>query len=134
MLLRSLSLYCGTCLALLLMSTNLPAAAVSPGVCDVQVDKQLGVYQVRVGDKVYRGKGFLTYQGALALRNVLLSTGTCKKVSKPRTCKIKTLTAFNYAIFRGGENFDRYAKLRTLEQAQVYARDLVDKKLCVMGR
>jgi hypothetical protein len=134
LLIRNIGLYCSTFLALILTSTSLQAAAVGPGVCDIQVDKQLGVYQVRVGHKVYRGKGFLTYQGALALRNVLLSTVTCKKVSKPRTCKIKTLAAFHYAIFRGGENFDRYAKLRSLEQAQVYARDLVDKKLCLMGR
>jgi len=134
LLLRNIALYCCTCLALILMSARLQAGAVSPGVCDIQVDKQLGVYQVRVGDNVYRGKGYLTYQGALALRDVLLSTGTCKKVSKPQTCKIKSLSAFNYAVFRAGENFDRYAKLRTLEQAQVYVRDLVDKKLCVMGR
>jgi len=117
---------------LVLISASVRAAAVSLGICDIHVDRRLSVFQVVIDDQAYRAKGFLTYQDALALRDVLLSAGTCKSVAAPRLCEIKALAAFEFAIYRDGENFDRYAKLHTLEQAQAYAGALVKRKLCVM--
>ena len=130
--LRNLCLVSAGLLALMLASSGARAALVATGVCGIQVDKRMSVYKVMVEGAAYRGKGYLTYQDALALREVLLSTGTCKKVPAPKRCEIKTLAAFDFAIFRDGENFDRYAKLRTLKQARAYAKALVNKKLCVM--
>ncbi len=132
MRLRDLCLVLGGLLAALPPGAGAQTAPAAAGVCGIQVDERLAVYKVMVDDTAYRDKGFLTYQGALALREVLLSTGTCKKVTAPKLCEIKTLAAFDFAIFREGENFDRYAKLRTLKQARTYAKKLVKKKLCVM--
>ncbi len=129
---RELCLVLGALLAILPAGAGAQAAPAAKGVCAIQVDKRLSVYKVMVGDEAYRDKGYLTYQGALELREVLLSTGTCKTVAAPKRCEIRTLAAFDFAIFREGENFDRYAKLRTLKQARAYARALVKKKLCVM--
>jgi len=130
--LRELCLLSGALLAIVSAGAGAQTVSAANGVCGIQVDTRLAVYKVMVGDEVYRDKGYLTYQDALALREVLLSTGTCKKVAAPKRCEIKTLAAFDFAIFREGENFDRYAKLRTLKQARAYARALVKKKLCVM--
>ncbi len=132
MLTGKVTLACCASLVMALFSMAAQATVDSPGVCDIQVDKQLSVYQVLVGEEVYRGKGYLTYQDALALRAVLLSSGICEKIAAPKSCVIKTLAAFDFAVFREGMNFDRYAKLRTLEQARDYAQALVKTKLCVM--
>ncbi len=122
---------CAGFLILAWLGTDVQAASV--GICDIRVDQRMSVYQVMVDDKAYKGKGYLTYEDALSLRNVLRSSGICKRLAAPKNCKIKTLAAFDFGIFRDGVNFDRYARLRTLKQARDYIRALIKNKLCLPG-
>lgn len=110
-----------------------PAAAdgAPEGLCDIRVDTRMSVYMVMVGETVFQDKRYLTWDDAMLLRDVLVSSGTCDTVAPPRKCDVKLVAAGNYAVMRDGVDFDRHANLRTLEAAQAYAKKLVKFKLCL---
>ncbi len=98
--------------------------------CDVVLDTRLSVYIVTVAGEPYRNKRYLTIEDAVKLRDVLISSGACDKLAPPRRCEVKMRAAGDYAIMRDGVNFDPYATLRTLKQANRYARRLAKNKVC----
>lgn len=106
------------------------ADAVTDAECDIQVDARMAVYMVIVGGQPYRDKRYLTWDDALKLRDVLVSAGACERAAGPKPCKLELAAAGDYAVVRDGINFDRYAKLRTLDAARDYARKLEQAKLC----
>lgn len=115
---------------LLLLCRSAQADGTPSETCDIEVDTQMSVYMVTVGGVPYRNKRYLTYDDAVRLRDVLVSAGACDRAGPPRRCQLKLRAAGDYAIIRGGVNFDRYAKLRTLKAARKYASKLEKLKLC----
>lgn len=100
------------------------------GECDIELDPNMSVYKVLVGSEPFQNKRYLTWDDAVGLRDVLVSSGACERAAGPRPCKVELLTAGNYAVLRDGVNFDPYANLRTLDAARAYARSLEKVSLC----
>lgn len=120
------------CATLLVAALCGPALADGPpeGECDIELDPRMSVYKVMVGSEPFQDKRYLTWDDAVGLRDVLVSSGACARAAGPRPCKVELITAGNYAVVRDGVNFDPYAKLRTLDAARAYARSLEKVSLC----
>lgn len=116
--------------ALMLLACAANADGAPDGECDIALDPRLSVYRVLVAGEPFRDKGYLTWDDAIALRDVLVSAGACVRAAQPKPCRLELVAAGNYAVVRDGVNFDPYAKLRTLDAARDYARTLVEARLC----
>jgi hypothetical protein len=117
---------------------GLAVAAAADGepeaVCDILLDTRMSVYKVMVGEQPFQNKRYLTWDDAIKLRDVLVSSGACARAAGPRPCTLKIIAAGNYAVVRDGVNFDPYASLRTIEAAREYASSLEKAQLCKMVR
>jgi hypothetical protein len=124
------------CAAILLAALCSPLRADGPpeGECDIELDPRMSLYKVMVGSEPFRDKRYLTWDDAVGLRDVLVSSGACARAAGPRPCKVELLTAGNYAVLRDGVNFDPHAELRTLDAARAYARSLEKVSLCKSAR
>ena len=117
-------------LVVLMMGEPARADSAPDEQCDVVLDSRLSVYVVTVAGEPYRNKRYLTSDDAVKLRDVLIAAGACERAAPARHCEVKLLAAGDYAIMRDGVNFDPYARLRTLKQANHYAKRLTKMKLC----
>jgi hypothetical protein len=118
------------CAILSLFSGSAPAASAAQSLCDIEVDPRMNLYKVMANGKPFKGKRYLTWDDALLLRNVLVTSGVCKRVAPAKFCEVQLLTAGAYAVMRDGVNFDPIEKLRTLGAAHKYAKRLAKVKLC----
>jgi len=121
-----------SCAAIMLAALAGPLRADGPpeGECDIELDPHMSVYKVLVGSEPFQNKRYLTWDDAVGLRDVLVSSGACARAAGPKPCKVELLTAGNYAVLRDGVNFDPHANLRTLDAARAYARSLEKVSLC----
>ncbi len=111
-------------------TTGALADGTPEGLCDIVMNPRMSVYMVMVGNEPYRNKGYLTWDDALKLRDVLVSAGACERAAPAKVCTLESLAADGYAVLRDGVNFDPYTKLRTAKAAREYARKLERVKLC----
>lgn len=98
--------------------------------CDIQVDTRMNLYMVMADGEPYKEKRYLTWDDAVLLRDFLVSAGVCERAAPAKACKVKLLTAGDYAVIRDGVSFDPYTKLRTLDAAHKYAAKLAKVRLC----
>ena len=99
--------------------------------CELQVDEQMGVYIIALDGAPFKNKRYLTYQDAVKLRDVLISSGTCRHPKNLRKCGVVELGVGKYAITWGGMTFDKYTSYASREMASRDIVKLTKKRICV---
>ena len=105
------------------------AGPAQAAVCDIEVDPNFPLYMVTVDGKAFKNKRYVDPTDALALRDVLVSTGVCQRTKKLRRCSVRENSG-QYVVFRGNVNFDPMAVFKKPERAKRHARKLAKDHLC----
>ena len=93
------------------------------------------IYQheiVTVDGQPFRNKHYLTYDDAVSLRDVLVSTGMCRQSQNLRRCAVRSAGGGLFAVHRGGVNFHAKVSFATYEAALEQVKALVSAKLCYL--
>ena len=117
-----------TALGLLATSAMFAEQAMA-ATCDIEVDAR-ALYAVTVDGHPFKDKHYLTYDDALALRDVLVSSGVCKRAKVSRKCDVRKEGAGIFKITRDGREFDRHSVYTSYENAFAEARKLADMHVC----
>ena len=115
----------------LLALCALQAESAPAATCDIEVDAR-SLYSVTVDGRVYKNKRYVTYDDALGVRDVLVSSGVCEPAPPSRKCEVRKEGAGIYKLTRGGTEFDRYAVYSSYETAFAEARKLADRQVCYL--
>ncbi|MDX1432639.1 MAG: hypothetical protein R3286_09340 [Gammaproteobacteria bacterium] len=107
----------------------IPTGHAVAATCDIEVDAR-SLYSVTVDGQPFKDKRYLTYDDALGLRDVLVSSGVCKRAQPSRKCSVRKEGAGIYKLTRGGTEFDRHAVYSSYETAFAEARKLADRQVC----
>ena len=105
------------------------AGPAQAAVCDIEVDPSFPLYMVTVDGQAFKNKRYVDPSDALALRDVLVSSGVCQRTKKLKRCSVRESSG-QYVVYRGNVHFDPMAVFKKPERAKSRARKYAKDHLC----